>query len=71
MKKREKQQIRSVSTAELIKQLGGLEVLLADRLVNRYTKPAKNLHEGKFLRQKIAVLKTWLREKEIVHESKK
>ena len=57
-----------MSEKELVAVLIDAKTALAIGVMNRYTKQSKNVREGRALREKIAVVSTLLRQKEIVHE---
>jgi ribosomal protein L29 len=68
MKKKEKLTVVNMTTQELGKVLDDAKTALAILTMNRYTKPPKNVREGRALRRKIAVVSTLLRQKELIHE---
>ena len=68
MKKKEKTNLHSNSPAELVKAINDAESTLAQLKVTRYSKQSKNVKEARTLRNKIAVVKTILRQKELQHE---
>ncbi len=55
-----------MSKEELVKELGALEITLRSLRLDRYTKQTKNTREGRQLRKKIAVIQTFMRQKELV-----
>lgn len=65
MKKKEKQSLRSMSPAELVKLVQTLETEMLKGRVERVTKQMKNLRLYRTKRQSIAVTKTILREREL------
>ncbi len=68
MKKKEKQSLQSMSTEALSKDLRQITDKLAATLLSRYTKQSKNIREARTMRRKIAVIKTILRQKELIKE---
>ncbi len=68
MKKKEKTSLQSMSGAELGKVLVDAKTALAIGAMNRYTKQSKNVREGRALREKIARVATFIRQKELIHE---
>ena len=54
--------------AELGKVLVDAKTALAIGAMNRYTKQSKNVREGRALREKIARVATFIRQKELIHE---
>jgi len=66
MKKKEKTSLSHMSKEELVKELGALEITLRSLRLDRYTKQTKNTREGRQLRKKIAVIQTFMRQKELV-----
>lgn len=67
MKKKDVQSIGQSDTQELYKQAAELRHELAVSLVNRYTKPVKNVRANKLQRQKLSRILTAIREKENAH----
>lgn len=65
MKQREKTLLRSSSIEELRKKLIDAEKTLVEALKERYTNTSKNLRKVKMIRKSIAVIKTYIREKEL------
>lgn len=63
MKKKEKQSLRSMSDAQLIKQIQTLETEMLKSRVERMTKQTKNLRVARAKRGIVAVVKTILRER--------
>ncbi len=57
-----------MTASELGKVLVDAKTALAILVMNRYTKQSKNVHEGTALREKIAIVSTLLRQKELVHD---
>ncbi len=68
MKKKEKTSFRSMTVAELDKVITESQSKLAAFMINRYSKQSKNVHEGRALRSKLAVVMTAKRMKEFNHE---
>jgi ribosomal protein L29 len=68
MKKKDKQLLFDTDTSALEKQSWDIKQKLATASINLYTKPLKNTREMKNLRQKLAVIQTIIRSKEISHE---
>jgi ribosomal protein L29 len=68
MKSKAQTTLQAMTSKELVKVLVDAKTALAILTMNRYTKQSKNVREGKALRQKIALVSTFLRQKEIVHE---
>lgn len=69
MKKKEMTSLKAMTALELGKVLADAKTALAIRqLADRTTKQSKNVREGRALRQKIAVVSTVLRQKELVHD---
>ena len=65
MKKKEKSRYQDASIAELKKLAGETEAGLSVLSVKRYTEQQKNTRVGKIMREKLAVLKTVVRLKEL------
>ncbi|MFZ5845126.1 MAG: 50S ribosomal protein L29 [Patescibacteria group bacterium] len=65
MKKKEKIALHGETIENLRAQVNELTKKLANLRLARVTAPAKNVHEAKMLRQRIAAIKTILREKEL------
>lgn len=65
MRQKDIQAVRSSDVADLAKQRDQIQKDLAVSYVNRYSKPEKNVRARKMLRQKLAVIKTAMREKEL------
>jgi len=68
MKTKAQASLKAMSEKELVAVLIDAKTALAIGVMNRYTKQSKNVREGRALREKIAVVSTLLRQKEIVHE---
>lgn len=67
MKAKDKKQLGSMDEAELTKTLVETEKKLAGVVGSRYSKQSVNVREVKNLRYKIAVLRTFIRQKELQH----
>jgi ribosomal protein L29 len=65
MKKKEKIALHEETVKNLRGQVNELTKKLANLKLARGTTPAKNVREAKMLRQRIAVIKTILRAKEL------
>ena len=68
MKTKAQATLSSMTSQELTKVLIDAKMALAILTMNRYTKQSKNVREGKVLRQKIALVLTFLKQKELTHE---
>jgi ribosomal protein L29 len=68
MKKKEQTSLKAMTDKELVKVLVDAKTALAILTMNRYTKQSKNVREGRVLREKIAIVSTLIRQKEITHE---
>ncbi len=68
MKKKEKQTLQGMKKEELVKVLADARNALVILKTGKFAKQIKNVREGKPLRQKIAVIKTLIRQKELTHE---
>lgn len=68
MKKKEKTSLQSMTIEELRKVLADAKTALAIFVMNRYTKQSKNVREGRALREKIARIFSFIRQKELTHE---
>lgn len=68
MKTKAQTALKAMTAVELLKVLVDAKTALVILTMNRYTKQSKNVREGKSLREKIAIVSTFLRQKEIVHE---
>lgn len=64
MKKKEKTSMQHMTPAELQKQIVHVRHTLAMFSAHRYSKPPKNVREGRALRKKIAAMLTVLRHTE-------
>lgn len=70
MKKKEKTTLGEASVDQLKKRAVELEKDLETLAINRYTKQSKNVRESKILRYKLAVVKTIIRQKEMINENR-
>lgn len=70
MKKKEYTAFCNASEKDLKKYLSDAQSALAHWSIDRYTKQSKNSREGQLLRKKIAVLRTYVRQKELIHGTK-
>lgn len=68
MKRKDKETLRLLDKEELIKRLYDLKKTLFTASLEKFTKTVKNTRENKLLKQKVAVIKTILQEKELIHE---
>jgi ribosomal protein L29 len=68
MKKKEKQLLFDTDINSLQKQSRDIKQKLTLMKVSIFTKPLKNTREMKNLRQKLAVIQTVIRNKEMNHE---
>ncbi len=68
MKKKEKSSMQSMSDSELAKVISEAQAKLVQARVTRYSKPGRNVREGRALRRKIAVAASIQRYKELQHE---
>ena len=68
MKANKKKELRSTDKASLEKKALEIAGQLAKLQAARYTTPSKNLRESKMLRRDLAVIKSYIREKELEHE---
>ena len=68
MKKKEKTSLHEMTPAELSKVISENQTKRREFMVNRYSKQIKNAREGRVFRRKIAVAKTVLHMKELIHE---
>jgi ribosomal protein L29 len=67
MKKKDRQAITQSEPTEIVKQVSELTKKLATLTINRYTIQSKNVRERKNIRLQVALLKTVLRQKELLH----
>ncbi len=68
MKKKEKLSLRSMKIDELKKILIEAQKDIAKKRVIRHTTQSKNVQDLSAIKRKIAVLETFIREKELSHE---
>lgn len=68
MKKKEKQTLTAMTREELVKILADAQGALDIYTIGRYSKQSKNTREGRALKRKIAIVRTLMRQKELVHE---
>lgn len=68
MKIKEKQTLTAMKIEELAKVLADSASALEIYTIGRYSKQSKNSREGRALKRKIAIIKTLMRQKELVHE---
>lgn len=68
MKKKEKEQLMSRDIGELRKQITELEKKIVQTIGERATKQTKDIRAVKKMRKEIAILLTFVRQKELVHE---
>lgn len=69
MKKKEKTSVATMSREEATKELGVLQKKLGAMRLARFTKQQRNTREGREMRKKIAVIQTFLRQKELLLET--
>jgi ribosomal protein L29 len=67
MRKKDKQTIIDATLAEINKQITDLRSKIKIMKIERFSKASKNVREIKNLRQKLAVILTILKEKELQH----
>jgi ribosomal protein L29 len=67
MKKKEITTVMATETDELQKEVSALKRTIATTLVTRLTKPAKNVREIKKMRNRVAIMLTAIRQKELQH----
>lgn len=65
MKYKDKQNAQKTTAQDLIKEVAGLEDKLKKIRVDRHVKQIKNSREGKNIRKKIAILLTYIKEKQL------
>ena len=66
MKQKDKQNYSKTGIQELKKEIESLEDTLKKLRIDRYVKQMKNSREGKMIRKKIAVLKTFIQQKQLI-----
>lgn len=67
MKKKEITTVIAMDIEELRKEVSAMKRTIATTLVTRLTKPAKNIREVKKMRNKVAIMLTAIRQKELQH----
>ncbi len=68
MKTKEKKQVHAMSAAELKKKIAEAEAAMTKELRDKGTKQIKDIRGVKKMRQRIAIMKTIVRQKELTHE---
>lgn len=68
MKKKEKKQLHAMSVVELKKKITETEGAMTKELRDKETKQTKDVRGIKKMRQRIAIMKTIVRQKELIHE---
>lgn len=68
MKKKEKVQLSAFSIAELEKKIIETEEAMTKEFRDKGTKQTKDVRVGKKMRQRIAIMKTIVRQKKLKHE---
>ena len=68
MKKKEKDSLRSLDTKELLQKVKDAQEALLKIHMDKSTSSTKNTRQMRKLRQTIAIVQTYVREKELVHE---
>ncbi len=63
MKRKDKIQIHTMNTAELTSQIQTIGEQIKKMKMERFTKPAKNVHEITIAKRKYAIMKTVLSQK--------
>ena len=63
MKRKDKIQIQTMNTAELTSQIQTIGEQIKKMKMERFTKPAKNVHEITIAKRKYAIMKTVLSQK--------
>ena len=69
MKYKEKQNFIKTNVLELVKEVDSLEEKLKKLKVERHVKQMKNSREGRTIQKKIAVLKTFIQQKQLISET--
>jgi ribosomal protein L29 len=69
MKYKEKQNFVKTNVLELVKEVESLEEKLKKIKVERHVKQMKNSREGRIIQKKIAVLKTFIQQKQLISET--
>jgi ribosomal protein L29 len=65
MKYKEKQNYNKTSIPELVKEVENLQGKLKKLTVDRHVKQLKNSREGRGMKKRIAVFKTFIKEKQL------
>lgn len=68
MKKKDKEQLRTLKHEDLRKELEQLKKKVYEQAVQKSVAPVKNVREGRELRKKIAMILTIMHESELAHE---
>lgn len=63
MKRKDKEQVHTMTEAELTSQLRTLGEQIQKMKMERFTKPSKNVHEMTMLKRKAAIIQTVIYEK--------
>jgi len=66
MKYKEKQSVKKTTVQELLKEIEELEKKLRKLNVDRHVKEMKNTREGRNIRKRIAIVATFLKEKQFI-----
>jgi len=69
MKYKEKQNFIKTNVLELVKEVDSLEEKLKKLKVERHVKQMKNSREGRTIQKRIAVLKTFINQKQIATQA--
>lgn len=67
MRKKDKMSLKELDLDMLTKEISQVREKLAGMTISRYTKPSKNVRESKNLRQRLAIVLTLKKEKELIH----
>jgi ribosomal protein L29 len=67
MKKKELTTLITSEADELRKEVAAIKRTIATTMVTRRTKPAKNIREVKKMRNRLAIMLTAIRQKELQH----
>jgi ribosomal protein L29 len=67
MKKKDVTTLLATDVDELRKEVSAMKRTITTTLVTRRTKPAKNIREVKKMRNKVAIMLTAIRQKELQH----
>jgi hypothetical protein len=68
MKKKDVTALLTTEVDELRKEVSAMKRTITTTLTTRRTKPAKNIREVKKMRNKLAIMLTAIRQKELLHE---